>query len=119
MFERVKHFIAEDVVFHIHGDPSEIRFAGIHHGLEGFRNAIEIFFQTMEIPEEEKFDSSYDYFTDQDEVIILGKTMIHRIGQPRNEPKPISQLMKFRNGKLVHFEDRYDIGEANLGDPTD
>ena len=111
MFERVQHFIDENVVFHIHGDPTEVTFAGIYHGLPGFRKAIELFFRTMCVPGEE-LESSYEYFTSDDEVVILGETMIHPIGQPREEPTPISQLMKFRDGKLVHFEDRYDIGEA-------
>ena len=109
MFERVKHFIDDEVTFHVHGDISEVPFAGIYHGLEGFREVIEIFFRTMEIPEKEKSNATYQYFTDHDEVIILGETNIHPIGRPPKVPKPVSQLMRFRDRKLVHFEDRHDI----------
>ncbi len=109
MFERVKHFIDDDVVFHIHGRGTEVPFAGVYHGLEGFREAIDIFFRTMEIHTEEEFDETYQYFTNHDEVIILGETNIHPIGQPLKKPKPVSQLMRFVNRKLVFFEDRHDI----------
>lgn len=112
MFKRVEHFIDPSVVFHIHGDLSEVPFAGIYRGMDGFQNAIEIFFRTMIVPEDEVADS-YEYFTDGDEVVVLGNTMIHPVDRPRKEPKPISQLMKFRDGKLFHFEDRYDIGATD------
>ena len=115
MFDRVEHLIDSDIILHIHGDVSEVPFAGSYHGLTGFRNAIEIFFQTMTIPEDEVGDS-YEYFTAGEEVIILGETTIHPVGQPRETPKPISQLMKFRDGKLVHFEDRHDIGRPSQHD---
>ena len=109
MFDRVKHFIDDEVIFHIHGDRAVIPFAGIYEGLDGFRDAIETFFRTMEIPEKEKLSRTYEYFTDHDEVIVLGETNIHPVGHPRQKPKPVSQLMRFRDRKLVHFEDRHDI----------
>ena len=119
MFDRVKHFIHEDVVFYIHGDRTEVPFAGTYRGLDGFETAIETFFRTMEIPEEEKNSRTYDYFTNQDEVVVLGETNIHPVGHPRKEPKPVSQLMRFKDGKLIHFEDRYDISRTGLGDLKD
>jgi hypothetical protein len=109
MFERVKHFIDDEVTFVIHGDVAEVPLAGIYEGLSGFQSAIETFFHTMEIPEEEKLNRSYQYFTSQNEVIILGETYIHPIDKPRTTPQPVSQLMRFRDRKIVHLEDRHDI----------
>ena len=106
---KVRHFLDEDVVFKINGDPQTIPFAGIHCGIDTLDRVFrELFFTCLEVPRGHDHSPHYQYISQGTEVVVWGESWIHPIGRPLEKPMPISNLMKFRRGKMIYMEDNFD-----------
>jgi transcriptional regulator with XRE-family HTH domain len=112
----IRHFLDDEVVYKIAGDPAAIPFAGEHRGIEAVQRALDIFFSILEVPENHDPDPWYRYMGQGNEVIIWGESWIHPIGSPLTEPIGVTIRLEFRKGKMVLFDDRFDTqaGEACL-----
>lgn len=108
MFEHVRPFLAEDVIFRVAGDPARIPFAGEYHGAEGVQLLMQRFFAIMEVPPNYDPMPYYRFVGQGNNVVIWGETWMHPFGRPLKTPMPITLLMRFRRGKLYRFEDRFD-----------
>lgn len=108
----MRHFLDDEVIFRIEGDPALIPFAGEHRGIAAIDRVFRIFFSILEVPAGHDFRPCYRYSAHGTDAVILGKSWIHPIGQPMDEPMPICILMRFRRGKLYLLEDNYDTQRA-------
>lgn len=111
--ERTGDFLDRDVVFVISGNPAEIPFAGTWRGVDAIRKGFGLFFSLLESPPNHEFDEHYQYLVQGNNVVIWGKSHLHPRGQPLVEPMNVSNLLRFRTGKLYHFEDNYDTQLAS------
>lgn len=118
--EVLEDMIDPEVVFRIAGNPAEIPFAGEHHGIDAVRQSFKIFFSVLEVPEHD-FEKCFQYIGQGPNAIIWGESWIHPIGRPLQSPIQISNLLKFRRGKLIFLDDCYDTaaGAACLNDGPD
>ena len=110
-FDYMKHLIADDFVLDAVGDSQQFPFVGQYHGVEGFRRALDLFYQHMEVPPNVDYTKWYRYYpneNDENQVVVWGKSWIHPIGKPLESPLDVTQRVRFRNGKLCYFENRYD-----------
>lgn len=110
MLQRVRHFIDDNAVLIIPGDP-EIPFAGNHVGLAGFERAIASFFSLMEAPPKKNdgTDRTYQFYQLENDVLVWGDSWIHPIGKPLDEPINVTMRFRFRLGKLSLLESRFDV----------
>ncbi len=111
----IESFLDESVVFHVQGDPQEIPFAGTFHGHAGVADMIEKFFSVLMVPEDYDHRPHYQFLGSGNEVVVWGKSWIHTIGHPLVEPVVISIRMEFLKGKMIKFDDRYDVKSAAEG----
>lgn len=100
--------IDPDAVLVINGDPTQIPFAGEYRGPEGFREMLGKFFAVLECPPGHDPTPHYHFIGAGNEVIVWGRSWLHPIGRPMDEPIDVSIRMQFSRGKLVRFEDRFD-----------
>lgn len=110
-YDRMKHLIADDFVLDALGDRERFPFVGQYLGVEGFRCAIESFFDCMEVPANADFKNSYQYYqceTDENQVVVWGKSWIHPIGKPHEQPLDVTQKVRFHDGHICYFENCYD-----------
>ncbi len=103
----LEDMIAPDVVFRIAGNPAEIPFAGEHHGIDAVRQAFKTFFRVLEVPDHD-FEKCYEYVGQGPNAIIWGESWIHPVGRPMTSPIRVSNLLKFRRGKLIFLDDCFD-----------
>lgn len=111
MFQHVSHLVADDFVMKIIGDDRKFPFVGEYRGASGLTVAIDKFYSHMVVPAEVDYRKWYDYYSsdsDDNIVLVLGKSWIHPVGQPFSEPLDISQRIEFKNGKIRSWENRYD-----------
>lgn len=104
----IRHFLDDDIVFIIPGDPAIIPFAGERRGFEAVHEAFQIFFSILEVPPGHDYRPHYQFLCQGTDVVVWGKSYTHPIGHPLPEPMPVSNLMQFRKGKLYRFQDQYD-----------
>ena len=104
----IRHFLDEDIVFRIAGDPNLIPFAGEYRGIAEMERGFEIFYSIMEVPKDHDYEACFTYIAQGLDVVVVGDSWIHPIGVPLDKPVHLSHRMKFRKGKLYHFEDVYD-----------
>jgi len=114
VIDHILDFLDEDVVFRIPGDPDELPFAGVHRGIDEVRRGYEIFFSMLEVPKNHDFRKHYRYIAQGPNAVIWGDSWIHPIGQPLEKPIRVSVLMRFRRGKLILFDDRFDTQQAKV-----
>ncbi|QDT33878.1 helix-turn-helix domain-containing protein [Thalassoglobus polymorphus] len=105
----IESFLCDESVFTVQGDPEVFPFAGKFHGVEGVAEMIEKFFSVLEVPANYDHTDRYRYYNSGNEVVIWGETWVHPIGVPLTEPISISIRMTFQKGKLITFDDRYDL----------
>jgi transcriptional regulator with XRE-family HTH domain len=108
LVDAIRHFLDDDVVFRIAGDPAVIPFAGEHRGIDAIDRGFKLFFSVLEVPEGLDYKPDYHYLSQGNDVVVWGKSWIHPRGAPLTRPMSISNLLRFRRGKLVLFEDNYD-----------
>lgn len=104
----IRHFLDEDIVFIIPGDPAILPFAGEHRGPDAIHDAFQIFFSILEVPPDHDHRPHYRFLCQGTDVVVWGKSYIRPIGHTMPEPMPISNLLQFRKGKLYCFQDQYD-----------
>lgn len=104
----MRHFLDEEVVFHITGDVKTIPFAGTHRGIEELDRAFKIFFTILEVPEGHDHTSHYHYVGQGTDVVVWGESWIKPRGLSMDKPMSVSNLLRFRKGKLYHYEDHFD-----------
>ena len=115
MISKIRDFVEEQAVFRILGDPDSVTsvpFAGSHQGIGEFACAINKFFDTFELVEDEDGSSrtqfqSFNYLAQGNDVIVWGEAWVQPIGTKAERLIPVTQLLRFRGGKLYHFEDRF------------
>lgn len=98
----------EAVVFQIAGDPQQIPFAGRFEGIAGVQTLFERFFSILEVPENHDHTKCYQFISEGNNVVVWGDSWIHPIGHPLKTPMPTTNLIKFRRGKIVLLDDRFD-----------
>lgn len=116
-FQAIKHFLDEDIVLLLEGDPAIFPFAGEHRGHAGVERAFAIFFSVIQAPANHDHTPWYTFHTRGNEVIIWGESWLHPIGQPMREPIKLVHRMKFLRGKIAFIEVLYDslAGARALG----
>jgi transcriptional regulator with XRE-family HTH domain len=112
IFEAIKHFVDDDIFLRVSGDPAIIPFAGQYRGIAEFERGLSILFLILEAPVNHDHEPWYTYVATGNRVAVWGKTWLHPIGIPTNEPMPICYLMKFRRGKLFQIAKRFDTLQA-------
>ncbi len=112
--QQIRHFLDDDVVFNVYGDPERIPFAGQYRGIPEIDGGFRVFFSVLEVPENHDHRPYYRYAAHGTDAVIMGQSWIHPIGQPLQEPMPLCILMRFRRGKLYQMEDNYDTERASL-----
>lgn len=112
MFDVISYMLHDEVVFIMAGDPAVIPFSGTYHGHEGVRELTRRFFSVLQVPEGYDHLPHYSYTSNGTDVLVWGKSWLHPIGQPMPEPMPLSHLMRFRDGKLILFDDHFDTQRA-------
>lgn len=106
--DAIRDFLDPDVEFLISGDPAQIPFAGHWRGVAEVERGFGIFFSLMQAPPDHNFDQHYHYIAQGNDVVVWGESYLHPKGQPSEKPMSVSNLMRFRGGKLYRFEDHYD-----------
>lgn len=104
----IRHFLDDEIVYRIQGDPAEIPFAGEHRGIAAVERAYEIFFSLLEVPEGYDHDAGFSFLGQGNVVIVWGSSWIHPIGVPMSEPLKLVHRMHFRRGKMHLFEIIFD-----------
>ena len=110
-FDHMKHLIADDFVLDAVGNSQQFPFVGQYHGVEGFRRALDLFYQHMEVPPNVDYTKWYRYYpseSDENQVVVWGKSWIHPKGKQLESPLDVTQRVRFRDGKICYFENRYD-----------
>ncbi len=107
-FEKIRHFLDDDVVFRVAGDPAVIPFAGEHRGLAEVERMVGVFFSVLQAPANHDHTACYSYLAQGKDVIVWGQSWLHPIGVPLKQPMMISNRMTFQRGKMIRFEDVYD-----------
>lgn len=108
IYERVRHFLDDEIVFRVAGNPAEIPFSGEHRGLAAVRRLFTTFFSLMQAPANHDHARCYSYLGQGCEVIVWGESWLHPRGVPLTQPMMISQRMTFRRGKMILLEDVFD-----------
>ena len=111
--QQIRDFLDRDVVFVISGNPTEIPFAGTWRGVDAIEKGFGCFFSLLESPPHHEFDEHYQYLVQGNDVVIWGKSYLHPRGEPLVQPMNVSNLLRFRAGKLYHLEDYYDTQLAS------
>lgn len=104
----IRHLLDDEVVFQIAGDPEQFPFAGRFEGMSGIQTFADRFFSILQSPENHDPAKWYQYIARGNEVVVWGESWIHPIGQPMEKPMPTTNLFRFRRGKIVYLDDRYD-----------
>lgn len=119
MVDGIKGFVHPEATFDVLGDPKAIPFAGRHQGVAKFSKAVERFFGMFEVPIGHDYKPHYTYVARGLEVVVWGKSWIHPIGEPLNEPVPITQRFRFERGLIHSFVDFCSMQrEIQLPSPT-
>lgn len=113
LVDAIRHFLEPEIIVRICGDPAVVPFAGEHHGIEAMDRAFKIFFSILEVPEDHDFSEHFRYIAQGTDVVIWGESYIHPLGQPLERPMTVSNLLRFRRGKLYYLEDNYDTHLAS------
>lgn len=108
----IESFLDPEVVFFVAGEPDVVPFSGTYYGIEGCRELFRKFFSVLEVPQKHDHRPWYKFVGHGNDVIMWGKSWIHPIGMPMQEPMPVAQLFRFRKGKIVYMEDRFDTVKA-------
>lgn len=109
-FNKIRHFLSEDVQLTFDGPPEEIPFAGVHRGLAEVERALGLFFELLEAPADCDYRSTHSFMVNQNnpnEVIVWGHSFFHAKGRP-SPPMPIQLRMLFSRGELLNIDDRFD-----------
>ena len=106
--DAIEHFLDEEVVFQIAGDPKNVPFAGVYRGIPALREGFRLFYSVLEAPKNHNYQEHYTFVGQGNEVIMTGESWIHPIGMPLEQPIRIAHRYVFRRGKLVLLEDVYD-----------
>ena len=112
VIEATRHFLDENVVFRIAGDPSVFPFAGTHVGIEAARQAFHAFYEVLEPPSDLSELDGFQFISTGHGALVWGKTWTHPIGHPATEPVLLAIRMDFKRGKLVLFDDCFDTQSA-------
>ena len=112
VIDQCQDFISDDVIVDINGDPNIFPFAGHHVGIEAARNAFRAFYSVLQPPEDMSELDAFQFVSTGTGVVVWGDTWTHPIGRPITEPVRLAIRMDFRNGLLVHFDDRFDVSTA-------
>jgi transcriptional regulator with XRE-family HTH domain len=104
----VRHFIDDDVVHVMHGDPSVIPFAGTRRGIDELEETFRVFFSLMEVPKNYDFEPDHTYMSEGNQVVVFANSWIHPKGQPMEKPMQLTQRFQFCRGKIVHIEIVFD-----------
>lgn len=70
IFRAIRHFLDEDIVFRIAGDPAIIPFAGEHRGLAAVERGFAQFFSVLEAPRNHDHTACYHYLAQGKDVIV-------------------------------------------------
>jgi len=111
--DAIRHFLDEEIVIRLAGDPATIPFAGEHRGIAAVERVFELFYSILEVPAGHDHTPWYQYLGQGNEVIIWGKSWIHPIGHPMEKPLDLVHRMKFRRGKLIEVEVVFDTLEGS------
>ena len=106
----ISAFTDANATFHIAGDPNLHSFAGKHRGLAAHHEALQHFFSMFEAPQD-NYQESYTYYSSGSEVVAWGTPWIHPIGRPMKTTMPITLRFRFRKGKIVCVEWRFEASE--------
>lgn len=113
LVDAIRYFLDPEIIVRICGDPAVVPFAGEHRGVEAMDRAFKIFFSLLEVPEDHDFSEHFRYIAQGTDVVIWGESYIHPLGQPLERPMTVSNLLRFRRGKLYYLEDNYDTHLAS------
>ncbi|MCA9167105.1 MAG: helix-turn-helix domain-containing protein [Planctomycetales bacterium] len=111
-----RHFLDEDIVFFMPGDPSILPFAGRHVGIEAMDRACRIFFETLEVPDLSRWVT--EFVVCDDNQVIAAQWIPAQLrglaekGIDATKAELVVYRMVFQRGKIVHFDDQYSANSA-------
>ena len=108
-FGEIRHLLDENIYFHVAGDPAVLPFAGEYHGIQEVALGFESYYSTLEASEEHpSTEETFSFVAEGNIVVASGDCWLHPIGRPMESPIEVMQRMKFRCGKMYHFEEVFD-----------
>lgn len=103
-------YLAEDLQVVAPGDPTVLPFAGDRESIDGFDDFWGAFFSVMDRPDKKIVLEHLRIVADGNEVAVLTKENCTFLGAGgQGPPIPICVLMTFEHGKLVRFEDHFNV----------
>lgn len=111
--EQVRHFLDDQAVLHVVGDPAVIPFAGEHRGVDAMKRGFAIFYSVIEVPANHDHRPWYRFLCEGNDVVVWGQSWMHPIGQPMEQPMNLVQRLRFQRGKLVRVEVVFDTLEGS------
>jgi transcriptional regulator with XRE-family HTH domain len=110
--DAVRHFLDDEFVYNFAGDPTVIPFAGEHRGIAAFERVVDIFYSVLEAPPDHDPGPWHEYLRQGNDVVILGQSWIHPIGQTIDSPIRFVERFRYRRGKLILIENLFDTFEG-------
>jgi len=108
--DQIPKFFHADCVVNMAG-PEEIPFSGIYHGVKGALKCFEIFYSILETPDHDH-RPYYEYFGYDDFALAHGETWTKPKGVTIDKPVKLSLKFKFKDGKIIRFDDIFDTDLA-------
>lgn len=110
--EKMRHFLDENLVTRLNGDPQLIPFAGEHRGIDELEQAYAVFFSLIEAPPNHDWRPWYKFAGHGNEVIVWGQSWMGPIGRPMSKPLQQVHRFVFQRGKLILVEVLFDAMEG-------
>lgn len=113
---KCRHFLSDDILFVIPGDPEIFPFAGRYVGIEEFDRGCRLFFETIEIVDLDCWKVEFAMSDGTDVVVtytVAGQ--LHGLAERGINtaiPMLVINVMKFRRGRIVELHDYYQVPHA-------
>ena len=111
--QRSRHFLADDIVFTMPGNPEILPFAGVHRGFDAMDRACRLFFKHLVLRRLE----TLALVAEGNQVVACLRAMggMRQLPDEYASPALIVLRMNFARGKIVSFYDDYDADRAEEG----
>lgn len=110
LLKKIPEMFHPDCVVNMAG-PEEIPFSGVYHGIEGATKCFSIFYDVLEIPDRDNM-ASYEFYGYEDFALAHGDSWLHPKGMPLAQPMKVSLKFKFKDSKILRFDDLFDTDKG-------
>ena len=108
--QKSRHFLADDILFTMPGNPEILPFAGVHVGIDAMDKACRLFFETLVLRSLE----TLALVAEGNQVVACLRATAGLRGLPEEYDGPALLVLRmtFERGKIVRFHDDYDADRA-------